>query len=53
MDMADDVMQITDPVSGITFDVVVYRQFMQLVYHIRLAWGTAAVKPNHIAALLG
>jgi hypothetical protein len=53
MDMADDVMQVTDPVSGITFDVVVYRQFMQLVYHVRLAWGVAAVKNNHIANLLG
>lgn len=53
MDMADDVMQITDPVSGITFDVAVYRQFMQLVYHIRLAWGYQAIKPNHIATLLG
>ena len=53
MDMADDVMQITDPNSGITFDVAVYRQFMQLVYHIRLAWGAQAIKPNHIAALMG
>jgi hypothetical protein len=53
MDMADDVMQITDPVSGITFDVAVYRQFMQLVYHIRLAWGYQAIKPNHIATLIG
>lgn len=53
MDMADDVIQVTDPVTGITFDVAVYRQFMQLVYHVRLAWGTQAIKQNHIAALLG
>lgn len=53
MDMADDVMQITDPYSGITFDVAVYRQFMQLVYHIRLAWGVQGIKPNHTAILLG
>jgi hypothetical protein len=53
MDMADDVMTVTDPVSGIAFDVAVYRQFMQLVYHVRLAWGVAAVKSNHIANLLG
>jgi len=53
MDMADDVMQITDPVSGITFDVAVYRQFMQLVYHIRLAWGYQAIKDAHIATLMG
>ena len=53
MDMADDVIQVTDPVSGITFDVAVYRQFMQLVYHVRLAWGAAAIKPNHCAISLG
>lgn len=53
MDSADDVITVTDPVSGISFDVAVYRQFMQLVYHVRLAWGYAAVKPNHIASLRG
>lgn len=53
MDMADDVMTVTDPVSGLAFDVVLYRQFMQLVYHVRLAWGVAAVKSNHITNLLG
>lgn len=53
MDMADDVITVTDPVSRISFDVAVYRQFMQLVYHVRLAWGFQAVKQNHIATLLG
>jgi hypothetical protein len=53
MDMADDVMQIMDPYTGITFDVAVYRQYMQLVYHVRLAWGYQGVKPNHTAILLG
>jgi hypothetical protein len=31
----------------------VYRQFMQLSYHIRLAWGYQAIKQAHIAQLLG
>jgi hypothetical protein len=53
MDSADDVITVTDPISGISFDVAVYRQFMQLVYHVRLAWGFAAVKANHIAVLRG
>jgi hypothetical protein len=53
MDMADDVMSVTDPISGLVFDVAVYRQFMQLVYHVRLAWGAGSVKSNHIANLLG
>lgn len=52
-DAADDVMPITDPVSGISFEVAVYRQFLQVVYHIRLAWGWANIKPEHTAILLG
>lgn len=53
MDMADDVIQVTDPVSNITFDIAVYRQFMQMTYHVRLAWGTQGIKPNHTVVLLG
>lgn len=53
MDMADDVITVTDPVSGISFDIAVYRQFMQLVYHVRLAWGYQAIKANHIVSLRG
>ncbi len=53
MDMADDVVMVTDPVTGMVFEVAVYRQFMQLVYHIRLAWGAQAVKDEHIATLMG
>jgi hypothetical protein len=53
MDMADDVITVTDPVSNISFDIAVYRQFMQLVYHVRLAWGTQGVKSAHTALLLG
>ncbi|TGU44642.1 P22 coat - protein 5 family protein [Mesorhizobium sp. M2D.F.Ca.ET.145.01.1.1] len=53
MDMADDVIQVADPNTGLVFDVAVYRQFMQLVYHIRIAWGAQAIKPNHIATLIG
>jgi hypothetical protein len=53
MDMADDVIQVTDPKSGITFDVAVYRQYMQIVYQIRLAWGYQCIKQNHAAILLG
>jgi hypothetical protein len=53
MDMADDILTVVDPVSGIAFEIAVYRQFMQLVYHVRLAWGAQAVKDAHIATLMG
>jgi hypothetical protein len=52
-DMAADVTTITDPLTGLTFEVALYKQFMQNVVHIRLAWGTKAIKQEHIALLIG
>lgn len=52
-DSADDVMMITDPRTGLSFEVAVYRQFLQTVYHVRLAWGFRAIKPEHIGVLIG
>ncbi|WP_442592475.1 P22 phage major capsid protein family protein [Parapusillimonas sp. JC17] len=52
-DAADDAITITDPVTGLSFEVAVYRQFLQIVYHVRLAWGCRAIKPDHIAVLAG
>lgn len=52
-DMADDMLTITDPLTGLSFEVAVYRQFMQVVYHVRLAWGVKAIKQEHIALLMG
>jgi P22 coat protein - gene protein 5 len=53
MDMADDTMLVTDPVSGITFEIAMYRQFMQVAIQVRLAWGYQAIKSSHIALSLG
>lgn len=52
-DSADDVTTVTDPVSGLSFELAVYRQFLQTVVHVRLAWGFKAIKPAHIAILHG
>ncbi|HIA9654752.1 TPA: P22 phage major capsid protein family protein [Klebsiella pneumoniae] len=52
-DTADDVMNVTDPVSGITYQVALYRQYRQVRYEVGLSWGVAAVKSAHSALLLG
>ena len=52
-DEAIDSTMITDPRTGVSFEVALYPQFLQNVLHVRLAWGTKLIKPDHTAILLG
>lgn len=52
-DAAEDVVTVVDPISGIVFEIALYKQFLQNVYHVRAAWGVKAVKSAHIATLIG
>lgn len=52
-DAAEDVVTVVDPISGLPFEIALYKQFLQNVYHVRAAWGVSAVKSAHIATLLG
>jgi len=52
-DLAEDVMLMTDPRSGITFEVSMYKEYRQVHFEVALAWGVSAIKPEHIGILLG
>ena len=52
-DNAVDRMMISDPQSGLTFEVSMYAQYRQMQYEVALAWGTATVKTEHLGVLLG
>lgn len=52
-DMAIDVTSITDPRSGLTFEVAMYPGYRKVRYEIALAWGVKVIKPEHTALLLG
>lgn len=52
-DVASAVEVITDPVTGLSFEIAQYKQYLQNSLHVRLAWGTKIIKPEHTVLLLG
>lgn len=52
-DSAEDVTTITDPVSGISFQVALYREYRRVRFEIGLAWGVKLIKPEHVALYIG
>lgn len=44
---------IIDPRTGLAFELAVYPGYRMVTFHLSIAWGVAAIKPEHIALLLG
>lgn len=52
-DAATDKMLVSDPRSGLTFEIRKYAGFHAVQYHVGIAWGVKMVKPEHCALLVG
>lgn len=52
-DSAMDRQTITDPVSGLSFELAMYAQYRQMQYEVSCAWGVGVANPAHTALLLG
>lgn len=52
-DAAADVAIVTDPVSGLSFQIAVYNVYRQVHIEVALAWGVSVIKPEHLVTLLG
>jgi hypothetical protein len=46
-------MMITDPRSGLMFEVAIYEGYKKMRAEVSLAWGVKAVKEAHIAGIFG
>lgn len=52
-DAATDVTVVTDPISGLSYELAQYGTYRKGWYELSLLWGVAVNKPEHMALLLG
>jgi hypothetical protein len=52
-DAAEDVTYVTDPNSGLTFEVRLYKGRRCVTYEVGIAWGVKCVNPHLVATLMG
>lgn len=52
-DMATDRQVITDPRTGLSFELSCYPGFRMNTFHLSAAWGQTVFKPEHLAVIIG
>ncbi len=52
-DAAADVQEVSDPLTGLTFQVAMYKLHRMVKFELGLVWGAAVMKPEALCLLLG
>lgn len=52
-DLATDRQVITDPNSGISFELSMYPGDRMVHYEVGICWGVTVIKPEHLAIIVG
>lgn len=52
-DLAIDVYNVTDPRTGLTFEISAYPGTRMVRYEVALAWGVKNIKADHTALMIG
>lgn len=52
-DLASDRETVTDPRTGLSFELAVYPGYRMTTYHLSVAWGVSVIKPEHLAIIGG
>jgi hypothetical protein len=52
-DSASDLMVVTDPVTGLSFQIALYKQYRQITIDVAIAWGTKVLRSDYVGVLLG
>jgi len=52
-DSASDMTVVTDPVSGLSFQIALYRQYRQITIDVGIAWGTKVLRSDYVGVLMG
>lgn len=44
---------VTDPRTGISFEIAAYPGYRMITYHVSVLWGVSVIKPEFVATIIG